>query len=49
MSYRGRLRPKGGGGCLYQAQVYERVGIFLVEVYERVGESVIFNWVCERA
>ena len=48
MSFRGRLRPKGGGD-LYQAQVYERVGIFLLEVYERVEKSVIFNWVCERA
>ena len=47
MAYRGRLRPKGG--YLYQAQVYEKVGIFLVEVYERVGKSVIFNWVYERA
>ena len=27
--------------------MYERVGILLVEVYERVGKSVI--WVCERA
>ena len=27
--------------------VYERAGIILVEVYERVGKSVI--WVCERA
>ena len=26
---------------------YERVGISLVEVYKRVGKSVI--WVCERA
>ena len=41
--------PPERGGYLYQAQVYERVGIFLVEVYERVGKSVIFNWVCERA
>ena len=47
MSYRGRLHPKGG--YLHQAQVYEREGIFLVEVYERVGKSVIFNWVYERA
>ena len=28
-------------------QVYERVGILLVEVYKRVGKSVA--WVCERA
>ena len=28
-------------------QVYERVGILLVEVYKRVGKSI--TWVCERA
>ena len=28
-------------------QVYERVGILLVEVYKRVGKFV--TWVCERA
>ena len=41
-----RLRPKGLPflGCRYTD---ERVGILLVEVYERVGKSVI--WVCERA
>ena len=27
--------------------MYERVGILLIEVYEKVGKSVI--WVCERA
>ena len=32
-------------GTLFKLQVYERVGISLVEVYERVGKSVI--WVCE--
>ena len=48
MAYRGRLRPKGGVP-LSGSGIYERVGIFLVEVYERVGKSVIFNWVCERA
>ena len=36
IAYKGRLRPKG---------VCERVGISLVEVYKRVGKSVI--WVCE--
>ena len=41
-----RLRPKGLPflGCRYTD---ERLGILLVEVYERVGKSVI--WVCERA
>ena len=41
---------RGGGGTLLYAgagsaqkgfRVYERVGISLVEVYERVGKSVI--------
>ena len=27
-------------GFLFQPQVYERVGILVVEVYERVGKSV---------
>ena len=39
MAYTGRLRPKG------RLQIYERVGILTVEVYERVRKSVI--WVCE--
>jgi len=34
-------------GTFFRLQVYKRVRILLVEVYERVGESVI--WVCERA
>ena len=34
-------------GTFFRHQVYERVRILLVEVYERVGESVI--WVCKRA
>ena len=37
MAYMGRL----GGGTFFRLQVYERVGILLVEV------SV--SWVCERA
>ena len=41
-AYTGRLRLKGG--TFFRLQVYERVGILLAEVYERVGESVI--WVC---
>ena len=34
-------------GTFFRLQVYGMVGILLVEVYERVGTSVI--WVCERA
>ena len=34
-------------GIFFRLQVYERVGILLVEVYKRVGKSVI--WVCEGA
>ena len=34
-------------GTFFRLQVHERVEISLVEVYKRVGESVI--WVCERA
>ena len=33
-------------GIFFRLQVYERVGILLVEVYKRGGKSVI--WVCER-
>ena len=36
-----------GMGTFFRLQVYERVGILLNSVYERVGESVI--WVLERA
>ena len=34
-------------GIFFRLQVHERVGISLVEVYKRIGKSVI--WVCERA
>ena len=34
-------------GIYFRLQVYERIAILLVEVYERVGKSVI--WVCESA
>ena len=34
-------------GTFFRLQEYKRVEILLVEVYERVGKSVI--WVCERA
>ena len=33
-------------GAFFRLQVYERVGILLVKVNERLGKSVI--WVCER-
>ena len=34
-------------GTIFRLQLYKRVGILLVEVYERVRKSVI--WVCKRA
>ena len=34
-------------GTVFSPQVYERVGISLVEAYKMVGKSVI--WVCQRA
>ena len=34
-------------GTFFRPQVYQRIGILLFEVYERVVKSVI--WVCERA
>ena len=34
-------------GTFFRLQLYKRVGILLVEVYQRVGKSVI--WVCKRA
>ena len=33
-------------GTFFRLQVFERVGVLLVEVYEREGKSVI--WICER-
>ena len=33
-------------GIFFRLHEYERVGILLVEVYKKVGKSVI--WVCER-
>ena len=38
MVYTGKLRPKG---YLIRLQVYERIGISLAEVYERVAKYVI--------
>jgi len=43
-SVRGESARKG---CLFQAQIYERVGILSVEVYDEVGKSVIY--VCKKA
>ena len=34
-------------GTFFRLQVYQRVGILLIELYERVEKSVI--WVCDRA
>ena len=45
MAYSGRLRPKRD--IFFSLQVYEKEGILLVEVYKRLGKSVI--WVCKRA
>ena len=39
MTYTGRVCPKGGP--FFKLQVYEKVGISLVEVYGRIGKSVI--------
>ena len=33
-------------GIFFRLREYERVGILIVEVYKKVGKSVI--WVCER-
>ena len=41
MAFTGRFRPKGG--TLFELQVYERVGILLIEIYERVGKSVVIS------
>ena len=34
-------------GTFFRLQIYERVGILLIEVHGSVGESVI--WICGRA
>ena len=41
MAYTGRLRLKGVP--LFRLQVYEKIAILLIEVYERVGKSVILG------
>ena len=43
MTYMGRLHPEG---VPFQVFRYERVGNLLVEVYERVGKSVIL--ICKK-
>ena len=45
IAYMGRLHPKGG--TFFRLQVYERVGISIVEVHERLGKSV--TSVCKKA
>ena len=45
LAFKGRHCSKGVP--FFRLQVYEREGISLVEVYKRVGKSVI--WACERA
>ena len=42
MTYTGRLRPNCERGTFSRPQVYERVRISIVEVYERVEKSVSF-------
>ena len=44
ITYMRRLHPKGG--TFFRLQVYKRVGILLLEVYEMVGKSVIY--VCKK-
>ena len=46
MAYKGRLPPPERG-TFFSLQVYESVGILLVEVYKRTGKSVIS--VCKKA
>ena len=43
MAYTGKLRPNCEKGTFSRVQVYERVGISIVEVYERVEKSVSFR------
>ena len=45
MAFIGEVPPERG--TFFDLKVYERVGILLVEVYERGGKSVI--WLCERS
>ena len=43
MAYTGKLRPNCEKGTFSRLQVYERVGISIVEVHERVEKSVSFR------
>ena len=43
MAYTGKLRPNCERGIFSRLQVYERVGISIVEVHERVEKSVSFR------
>ena len=45
MGIYGKAPPERG--IFFRLQVYERVGISLVDVYKKVRKSVI--WACERA
>ena len=45
MSYTGEAPPERG--IFFRLQVYERVGILLVEVFTREGKSVIM--ICKKA
>ena len=47
MAYMGHREVPHERGTSFRLQVFERVGISLVEVYKRVGKSVI--WARERA
>ena len=46
MTYKGRLHPKGVSFSGFKS-VWKGIGVWLVEVYKRVGKSVICVW--ERA
>ena len=42
MAYTGRLRPKGV--FFFRLQVYQRVGVSLIEVYKKVGKCHLGLW-----
>ena len=46
MAYAGRLRPERG--IFFRLQVYERVGVSLADVYNRVRGLKSIIAVCER-
>ena len=43
MAFKGKFHPNCERGTFSRLQVYERVRISIVEVYERVGKSVSFR------